>query len=125
MFKNTEITTEYLSFFIFIIFSLGFCFFMLFLSSILGGRSISRYKNTPFESGIVSVGNTYLHFSVKFYLIAMFFVIFDVEALYLYAWSVSVSESGWIGFIEATMFIMSIILGLIYLIRIKALSWTS
>lgn len=125
MCKNTEITMEYLSFFMFIILSLGFCFFMLFLSSILGGRSTSRYKNTPFESGIVSVESDYLHFSVKFYLIAMFFVIFDVEALYLYAWSVSVYESGWIGFTEASMFIISIILGLIYLIRIKALNWVS
>ncbi|QCI22037.1 NADH-quinone oxidoreductase subunit A [Buchnera aphidicola (Lipaphis pseudobrassicae)] len=117
--------TEYLSFFIFIIFSLGFCIFMLLLSWFLGGRSKSRYKNTPFESGIVAVKNTHLNFSAKFYLIAMFFVIFDVESLYLYAWSASVSECGWIGFLEASMFIMSIILGLFYLIRVKALNWVN
>ncbi|WP_236854810.1 NADH-quinone oxidoreductase subunit A [Buchnera aphidicola] len=116
---------EYLSFFIFIMFSFGFCFFMLLLSYMLGGRSTSRYKNTPFESGISSIGNTFLHCSAKFHLIAIFFVIFDVEALYLYAWSVSITESGWVGFEEAFMFIMSIILGLIYLIRTKALNWIS
>ncbi|AEO08514.1 NADH dehydrogenase I chain A [Buchnera aphidicola str. Ak (Acyrthosiphon kondoi)] len=120
---KTEIMTEYLSFFIFIIFSLGLCFFMLFLSWVLGGRSSSRYKNTPFESGIVSTSKTDLHFSVKFYLIAMFFVIFDVEALYLYAWSISIKESGWIGFGEAFMFGISLLLGLFYLIRVKALNW--
>ncbi|QCI25375.1 NADH-quinone oxidoreductase subunit A [Buchnera aphidicola (Sitobion avenae)] len=125
MLMNTEIIIEYLSFFVFIIFSLALCGFMLFLSWILGGRSLSRYKNTPFESGIVSAGNTHLHFSVKFYLIAMFFVIFDVEALYLYAWSISIREAGWIGFSEAFMFTMSLLLGLFYLIRINALNWVS
>ncbi|QCI24809.1 NADH-quinone oxidoreductase subunit A [Buchnera aphidicola (Rhopalosiphum padi)] len=125
MLQNTLEITEYLSFFYFIFFSLLFCFFMLFASWFLGGRSLSRYKNTPFESGIVPVGNTYLHFSVKFYLIAMFFVIFDVEALYLYAWSVSIVESGWTGFFEATVFILFLLLSLFYLIRIKALNWIS
>lgn len=123
--KDTKIIIEYLSFFSFIVFALGFCFFMLFLSWISGGKSSSRYKNTPFESGIISVGSTNLHFSIKFYLIAMFFVVFDVEALYLYAWSISICESGWIGFSEAAIFIISIILALFYLIRIKALSLTS
>jgi len=120
-----QIDIECLSFFAFIIFALGFCFFMLFLSSIMGGRSFSRYKNTPFESGIISTENACLNFSVKFYLIAMFFVIFDVEALYLYAWSISICESGWIGFSEAFTFIISLLLGLFYLIRIQALNWAS
>ncbi|QCI17561.1 NADH-quinone oxidoreductase subunit A [Buchnera aphidicola (Acyrthosiphon lactucae)] len=125
MLINTETIIECASFFIFIIFSLGLCCFMLFLSWILGGRSSSRYKNTPFESGIVSSSNTHLYFSVKFYLIAIFFVIFDVEALYLYAWSISIKESGWIGFSEACIFATSLLLGLFYLIRIKALNWVS
>ncbi|AYN24888.1 NADH-quinone oxidoreductase subunit A [Buchnera aphidicola] len=125
MLKNTIELTEYLSFFYFISFTLFFCFFMLFISWFLGGRSSSRYKNTPFESGIVPIGNTHLRFSVKFHLIAMFFVIFDVEALYLYAWSVSIVESGWTGFCEATVFILFLILSLFYLIRIKALNWVT
>ncbi|QFQ32000.1 NADH-quinone oxidoreductase subunit A [Buchnera aphidicola (Aphis gossypii)] len=114
---------EYLYFFCFIFFSVIFCCFMLFTSSILGGKSLSRHKHTPFESGIVSVGDTCLHFSVKFYLVAMFFVIFDVEALYLYIWSVSIVETGWAGFFEAFIFIMLLLLSLFYLIRIKALNW--
>ena len=59
----------------------------------------------------------------KFYLVAMFFVIFDVEALYLYAWAVSVRESGWTGFIEATIFILILFAGLVYLWRVGALKW--
>ncbi|QCI16987.1 NADH-quinone oxidoreductase subunit A [Buchnera aphidicola (Aphis helianthi)] len=121
---NAIDTREYLSFFCFIFFSLIFCLFMLFTSSLLGGKSSSRYKHTPFESGIAPVGDTYLHFSIKFYLVAMFFVIFDVEALYLYIWSISIVESGWIGFIEAFIFILFLLLSLFYLIRIKALNWT-
>jgi NADH-quinone oxidoreductase subunit A len=78
----------------------------------------------PFESGIDSVGTARMRLSAKFYLVAMFFVIFDVEALYLYAWSVSVRESGWVGFIEAAIFILVLLAGLVYLVRIGALDWT-
>lgn len=125
MIENSIIINESLSFFIFIISALGFCCFMLVLSSILGGRSSSRHKNTPFESGIIASDNTCLHVSVKFYLVAMFFVIFDVESLYLYAWSVSIHESGWTGFFEAFTFTISLLLALFYLIRVQALKWIS
>jgi NADH-quinone oxidoreductase subunit A len=97
---------------------------MLIGGRFLGGRSHARYKNTPFESGIQAVGNTYIRLSAKFYLIAMFFVIFDVESLFLYAWSVSVRETGWAGLLEATSFILVLLVGLLYLIRIRALEWT-
>ncbi len=62
----------------------------------------------PFESGIDSVGSARLRLSAKFYLVAMFFVIFDVEALYLFAWSTSIRESGWVGFVEAAIFIFCV-----------------
>jgi NADH-quinone oxidoreductase subunit A len=96
---------------------------MIGLAALLGGRAYGRAKNKPFESGVDSVGNARLRFSAKFYLVAMFFVIFDVEALYLFAWSVSVRESGWVGFIEATIFITLLLVGLLYLWRIGALDW--
>ena len=99
-----------------IILMIIYLIFNLFSSFFLGGKSLSRYKDTPFESGIVPVGDTSLHFSVKFYLIAMFFVIFDVEALYLYIWSVSIIETGWTGFIEAFIFILFILLSLFLLL---------
>ena len=80
-------------------------------------------QNDPFESGVVSQGGARLRLSAKFYLVAMFFVIFDVEALYLFAWSVSVRESGWVGFAEAVTFIVILLAGLVYLVRIGALDW--
>lgn len=97
--------------------------FMLGIPWLLGGRAVGRAKNDPFESGVVSQGGARLRLSAKFYLVAMLFVIFDVEALYLYAWSVSIRESGWVGFSEAVLFILILLAGLVYLIRIGGLDW--
>ena len=96
---------------------------MLGLSWILGGRNTGRAKNDPFESGVVSVGSGRLRISAKFYLVAMFFVIFDLEAVFLYAWAVSLRESGWAGFVEATIFIVVLLVGLAYIWRLGGLDW--
>ena len=97
--------------------------FMLGIPVWLGGRDWGRAKNEPFESGVVPFGGANLRLSAKFYLIAMFFVIFDVEALFLYAWAVSVRESGWTAFIEVSIFIGVLLAGLVYIWRIGALEW--
>ena len=118
-----DIAVQHWAFAIYVIGAICICLGMIGLASLLGGRAYGRAKNKPFESGIESVGNARLRFSAKFYLVAMFFVIFDVEALYLFAWSVSVRESGWVGFIETTIFITLLLVGLVYLWRIGALDW--
>lgn len=100
------------------------CVFMLAIPVWLGGRSRGRAKTEPFESGIVSVGGARLRLSAKFYLVAMFFVIFDIEALFLFAWAVSVRESGWAGFIEVLIFVLVLLVGLIYIWRVGALDWS-
>ena len=110
----------------FAVFLLGVCAliaFMLGLSSLLGSKAWGRSKNEPFESGMLPTGSARLRLSAKFYLVAMLFVIFDVEALYLFASAVSVRESGWAGLIEATVFIAILLAGLVYLWRIGALDW--
>jgi NADH-quinone oxidoreductase subunit A len=96
---------------------------MLGLSWVLGGRNHGRAKTEPFESGVVSVGSAHLRISAKFYLVAMFFVIFDLEAVFLYAWAVSVRQSGWSGFVEAAIFIVALLIGLIYIWRVGGLDW--
>lgn len=101
----------------------GLCGLMLIVSLIAGGRNWGRAKNQPFESGVVSTGGAHVRFSAKFYLVAMFFVIFDVEALFLYAWAVSVRESGWAGFVEVTIFVVVLLVGLFYIWRVGALDW--
>ena len=101
MSTSTEVIAHHWAFAIFLIVAIGLCCLMLVGGWFLGGRARARSKNVPFESGIDSVGSARLRLSAKFYLVAMFFVIFDVEALYLFAWSTSIRESGWVGFVEA------------------------
>lgn len=116
-------TASYWSFGLFLVGVAGMCAFMLFVPWLLGGRDWGRAKNEPFESGIVPQGSARMRISAKFYLVAMFFVIFDVEALFLYAYAVSVREVGWLGFAEVAVFIVVLLAGLIYLWRIGALDW--
>ncbi|MDV5140487.1 NADH-quinone oxidoreductase subunit A [Chimaeribacter arupi] len=123
MSTTTEVIAHNWAFAIFLIVAIGLCGLMLLGAYFLGGRARARGKNIPFESGIDPVGSARMRLSAKFYLVAMFFVIFDVEALYLYAWSTSIRESGWTGFIEATIFIVVLLAGLVYLVRIGALDW--
>lgn len=123
MSTTTEVIAHHWAFALFFIVAIGLCGLMLLGAFFLGGRARARSKNTPFESGIDSVGSARLRLSAKFYLVAMFFVIFDVEALFLYAWSVSIRESGWVGFVEAFIFIMVLLAGLVYLVRVGALDW--
>lgn len=124
MSTTTEITAHYCAFAVFFLSALGLCAFMLTAGFLLGGRARDRSKNVPFESGINSVGTARLCLSAKFYLVGMFFVIFDVEAFYLYAWSIAIRDLGWLGFIEATIFIFILLASLVYLVRIGALDWT-
>ncbi|MDH4555809.1 NADH-quinone oxidoreductase subunit A [Pseudomonas sp. BN417] len=123
MSEATAIMSHNWGFAIFLLGVVGLCAFMIGVSSLLGSKAIGRSKNDPFESGMLPTGTARLRLSAKFYLVAMLFVIFDVEALFLFAWSVSVRESGWAGFIEATIFIAILLAGLVYLWRIGALDW--
>jgi NADH-quinone oxidoreductase subunit A len=120
---STAVVAQHWAFGVYMLAGITICLVMIGLAALLGGKAFGRAKNKPFESGVDSVGTARLRFSAKFYLVAMFFVIFDVEALYLFAWSVSVRESGWVGFIEAAIFIILLLVGLIYLWRIGALEW--
>jgi NADH-quinone oxidoreductase subunit A len=79
--------------------------------------------NESFESGIKATGNAQIHITVPFYLVAILFVIFDLEAVYLFSRAVSLRESGWPGFIEVVIFIGILIAALIYLLRICGLNW--
>jgi NADH-quinone oxidoreductase subunit A len=96
---------------------------MLALSYVLGERHHDPATAAPYESGIVSEGSARVRFSAKFYLIAMFFVIFDVEAAFIFAWVVAAREAGWAGFLEIAIFIGILAAALMYLWRIGALEW--
>lgn len=97
--------------------------FMLVLSYVLGQRHRARARELPYESGIASTGTARVRFDVKFYLIAMVFVIFDLEAVFVFAWAVSVREAGWPGFTEMLVFVAVLTAALAYLWRVGALEW--
>ena len=107
----------------FILAAIGLVIFMLVVPRLLGGRSHGQQKEEIFESGVVGAGNARIRLSAKFYLVAIFFVIFDLEALYLYAYAVSVRETGWAGFITVATFIVDLLIGLIYALSLGALNW--
>jgi NADH-quinone oxidoreductase subunit A len=96
---------------------------MLGASYVLGGRDHGRAKDEPFESGAVSVGSALLRMPAKFYLVAMLFVIFDLEAVFLYAWAVSVRQDGWLGFGIAAIFVVVLLAALFYVWRVGGLDW--
>jgi NADH-quinone oxidoreductase subunit A len=97
---------------------------MIGLSYLLGPRHESRATVQPFESGIVAQGAAPLRFPVQFYLLAMFFVVFDLESVFIYAWAVAAREAGWPGYAEIMVFIGILAAALAYLWRVGALDWT-
>ena len=98
---------------------------MLGLSYVLGQRHHDRSTDFPYESGILSEGSARGRLSFKFYMVAMFFVIFDLEAIFIFAWAVAVRETGWTGYIEVSIFIGVLLAALAYLWRVGALDWGS
>lgn len=96
---------------------------MLVLSYLLGQRRSNKATNMPFESGILSVGSPQIHLSAEFYLIAIFFVIFDLETVFIFAWAIAFFELGWSGFIAISLFIFILVVALIYELRSGALDW--
>jgi len=93
-------------------------------TTVLGPRSKGKVKNEAYESGIGSViGTVDQKFSVKFYLLAILFLIFDIEAVFMYPWAVSVRELGWFGFTEMVVFMLLLLTGLVYILKKGVLNW--
>ena len=93
------------------------------VSSVLGQRHTSKATIQPFESGIATVGDARLRFPVKFYLVAMFFVIFDLETVFIFAWAIAFRDVGWIGYIDMVVFVGVLVVALVYLWRLGGLDW--
>jgi NADH-quinone oxidoreductase subunit A len=98
---------------------------MLIVSYVLGQRHDEPATGSPYESGIVSTGSAHVRLSAKFYLVAMFFVIFDLEAVFIFAWAVAGRALGWTGYFEVLVFSGVLIAALVYLWRLGALDWGS
>ena len=96
---------------------------MLGLSYVLGQRHSEPATGAQYESGIESEGSAHARLSVKFFLVAAFFVVFDLEAIFLFLWAVAGRELGWPGYVEALIFSGILLIALIYLWRTGALDW--
>jgi len=97
--------------------------FMMGLSYLLGERHHERRTGEPYESGIPVTGSARARHPIQFYLVAMFFVLFDLEAVFLFAWGVAAKKLGWTGFIEAAIFVGVLMCALFYLARIGSFEW--
>lgn len=96
---------------------------MLSLSYVLGQRHSEPATGTTYESGIMAEGSAHVRLSVKFYLVAMFFVVFDLESIFIFLWAVAGRELGWSGYVEAVIFIGVLSATLAYLWRTRSLDW--
>ena len=98
---------------------------LLALSALLGERHHEPGTSAPYESGVVSTGSARLRFDATFYLIAVFFIIFDLEAAFILSWAVALRDLGWAGYIEGVVFIGVLLAGLAYLWRSGGLDQAS
>jgi NADH-quinone oxidoreductase subunit A len=96
---------------------------MIGISYVLGQRHSEKATGKPYESGITSTGSVRIRFDIQFYLVAMFFVIFDIETVFIIAWAAVLREAGWAGYLEALFFILVLAVLLVYLWRLGGLNW--
>lgn len=96
---------------------------LMFLATWLGSRRPNPVKDSPYESGVVPTGSARLKFPVQFYLVAIFFIVFDLEAVFIYSWAVAFDLLGWPGFGYITFFIAALAAGLAYIWKKKGLEW--
>ena len=97
---------------------------LLMASYLLGKRVRNKVKDMPYESGIVPTGDARQRFSVKFYLVAMLFILFDIEAIFLYPWAVVFRDLRMAGFVEMLIFVVLILSGFFYIWKKGALDWS-
>lgn len=96
---------------------------MLGLAKLLGPRRPTAIKEMPFEFGSPNIGSARERFSVKYYVTAILFLVFDIESVFVYLWAVLFRKLGWFGFFEMLIFVVFILVGLIYVLRKGALEW--
>ena len=103
--------------------AVGFVVGTIVVSGKLGPKRSSEVKDKNFECGIESVGNARIPFSVKYFLVAILFVLFDVEVIFLYPWAINFKELGMEGMVKMVIFMLLLLVGFFYIIKKKALEW--
>jgi NADH-quinone oxidoreductase subunit A len=106
-----------------LIVALGFVGLTMVSTHLLGPKRKTKIKMDPFECGIEPQGNARIPFSVKYFLVAILFVLFDVEVIFMYPWAILFKELGRAGFISMLVFISMLLIGFLYIIKRGALKW--
>ncbi len=114
---------NYLPVLLFMVIAIGLVGMIVLLSEILGKKKHFPAKDIPYECGMDPIGDARSRYSVRFYVIAMFFIVFDIEAIFLYPWAVIFKSLGWFGFVEMLVFIGILVVGLVYVWGKGALEW--
>ncbi|MDF1579315.1 MAG: NADH-quinone oxidoreductase subunit A [Desulfuromonadales bacterium] len=114
---------SYLPILFLILVAIGFGVIVVVLSRLIGQKKPTAIKLAPYECGMPPVGSARARFSIKFYIIAMLFILFDIEAVFLYPWAVMFKRLGLFGFIEMGVFIAILLVGYIYVWKKGALEW--
>lgn len=113
----------YLPILLLVLVAVGFGLCSLIFSSLIGPKKISALKLSPYECGCEPVGTARERFSIKFYMIAMLFILFDIEAVFLYPWAILYKKLGVFGLVEMGVFIVILFVGYIYVWKKGALEW--
>lgn len=120
-----EITTQhdFIPIILQIIFCVIFVFGTIFVSQLLGPKVSGKGKNQQFECGLQPIGNARYPFSVRYFVVAILFVLFDIEVVFMYPWAINFSSMGWEGLIKMLGFISLLFIGFLYIKKRKALDW--
>jgi NADH-quinone oxidoreductase subunit A len=113
----------WLSIFLMILLGVGFAAGSLILSRLIGPRNPTPEKEAPYECGMPPVGDARERQSVKFYLVAMIFLLFDIEVAFLYPWAMAIRTLGWTGLLQIVLFFLILLAGYVYIWRTGALDW--
>ncbi|SKC44269.1 NADH-quinone oxidoreductase subunit A [Ohtaekwangia koreensis] len=120
--ENSDLA-QYLPIGLMFLFAMGFIVVTMIATHALGPKRKSAVKLDTFECGIEAKGNARVPFNIKYFLVAILFVLFDVEVIFMYPWAVNFKELGVTGFIEMVTFIALLLVGFFYLIKKGALKW--
>lgn len=115
--------SDFLPILVLIIAAIGFIVTTMIVTHAIGPKRKSELKDAPFECGIDSEGDARTPISIKYFLTAILFVLFDVEVIFMYPWAVNFKKLGWFGFAEMVVFLTLLMAGFYYIIRKGVLSW--
>lgn len=106
-----------------IVFSLAFVFLVVWVSNLIGPKRKGSRKNANFECGLDPIGDARSPFSIKYFLVAILFVLFDIEIVFMYPWAVNYKEIGIDGLLKMGGFVSLLFIGYLYIVKRKALEW--